>query len=149
MTPQIQTQNLNNYYQVAINNTNTHSNSNNNTNNQFNFSKNNINFLNNFNVGSNPNNNDRDKDKNKREIIEDILRDTANGSFLAKIENERPFTPPFTKLVPTSNLVSLDKEKVYTSSISKENLLIVNAKNIIAGKNNNNIINNNLNKIDK
>lgn len=143
MTPQNQTQNLNNYYQGGINNTNTHSNlsNNNNTNNQFNFSKNNINFLNNFNVAGNNNNNEINKDKNKREIIEDILRDTSNGSFLAKIENERPFTPPFTKLVPTNNLVSLDKDKVNTSSISKENLLIVNAKNIVAGNNNNNNVN--------
>jgi len=143
----IETQNLNNYYQVpgGINNTNTHSNlSNNNTNNQFNFSKNNINFLNNFNVGGNTNNIDNNnKDKNKREIIEDILRDTSNGSFLANIENERPFTPPFTKLVPTNNLVSLDKDKVNTSSISKENLFIVNAKNIMSAKNKNNNINNN------
>jgi hypothetical protein len=143
MTPQNQTQNLNNYYQGGINNTNTHSNisNNNNTNNQFNFSKNNINFLNNFNIGGNTINPDNNKNninnynKDKREIIEDILRGTENGSFLARIENERPFTPPFTKLVPTNNLISLDKDKVNTSSISKENLLVVNPKNIIAIKN--------------
>jgi hypothetical protein len=146
MTPQNQTQNFNNNYYQGINNTNTHSNlSNTDTNNQFNFSKNNVNYLNNFNFGINNYNNNNNinkekNDKNKREIIEDILRNTQNGSFLAKTENERPYSPPFTKLIPTNNL-SLDKEKINTSSISKENLVVVNPKNIIALKKSININN--------
>lgn len=140
MTPQNQTQNnLNHFYQNNLN-TNTNSNkSNYNTNNQFNFSKNNnmnlnSNFQNNLNNPNNTNlnsNNDLYKDKNKREIIEEILRDTSSGSFFARIEKERPFTPPFTKLVPMSSL-----EKINTSNIENKEF------------NNNNFLNLNVNAIN-
>lgn len=125
-TPKNMTQiNLNNLNH-NIDNTNTNSNNSNfNTNNQFNFSKN-LNNLN-FNLNNNLNNvlnitskNGINKDRDKREIIEEILRDTSSGSFFAKLENDRPFTPPFTKLVPMNSLVSLEK---INTSMDKEVLV--------------------------
>jgi hypothetical protein len=133
MTPQNLTlNNINHFQQNNINNTNTNSNKSNYlTNNQFNFSKNNnmnlnTNFNNNLNNPNNTNliNEGNNKDRNKREIIEEIFRDTTSGSFYAKIDFERPFTPPFTKLVPMSNL-----EKINSSSIGnqiKDNYLNTN-----------------------
>jgi len=133
MTPQNLTQNnINHFYQNNINNTNTNSNKSNYfTNNQFNFSKNNnsnlnTNFLNNLNNPNNTNlnNEGNNKERNKREIIEEILRDTTSGSFFGKIDIERPFTPPFTKLVPMSNL-----EKINSSIVDnnyKDNYINVN-----------------------
>lgn len=143
MTPQNQTQNnLNHFYQNNLNTISNSNKSNYNTNNQFNFSKNtNMNLISNFQsnlnnanqTNLNPNN-DANKDRNKREIIEEILRDTSSGSFFARIDRERPFTPPFTKLVPMSSL-----EKINSSVI--ENKEFNNANSL----NNHNFINMNVN----
>jgi len=152
MTPQNQTQNnINHFYQNNINNTNTNSNkSNYYTNNQFNFSKNtnmnlNSNFHNNLNNLNNTNlNNEVNKDKNKREIIEEILRDTSSGSFFAKIDRERPFTPPFTKLVPMNSFEKMNSS-VFENKDNNMNLnssKMINAE-IFSSKIENNLNNNN------
>lgn len=143
MTPQNQTQNnLNHFYQNNINTYTNSNKSNNNTNNQFNFSKNNnMNVISNFqNNLNNPNNtdlnhNEANKDKNKREIIEEILRDTNSGSFFAIIDRERPFTPPFTKLVPMNSL-----EKINSNAIEQKDINYNNTNS-----SNNNYININVN----
>ncbi len=46
-------------------------------------------------------------DNSKRKMIEEILRDSHNN--LSIMEKGRPYTPPFTKLVPMSSLRSMDK----------------------------------------
>ena len=142
MTPQNQTQNnLNHFYQNNFN-TNTNSNkSNYNTNNQFNFSKNNnmnliSNFQNNLNNPNNTNliNNEANKDKNKREILEEILRDTSSGSFFAIIDRERPFTPPFTKLVPMNSLEKINSSAMENKDINNYININFNSSNVFNGK---------------
>jgi len=145
MTPQNQTQNnLNHFYQNNLNTVSNSNKSNNNTNNQFNYIKNNnVNFISNFQTNfNNPNNthlnsiHDLYKDKNKREIIEEILRDTSSGSFFARIDRERPFTPPFTKLVAISSLDKINTIGVENKDFNN-NLINVNVNSC-------NILNNEL-----
>jgi hypothetical protein len=76
------------------------------TDNYFNQSK-----KNNFNYkeeeSTNRQNGAEPEDKNKRKIIEEILR-ISNSNFL--FEKDRPFTPPFSKLIPMSSLRSVSIE---------------------------------------
>jgi hypothetical protein len=54
----------------------------------------------------------------KRQIIAEILKESHNTFKL--IDKERPFTPPFTKLVPMNSLKSLDKANSLLDKIQEE-----------------------------
>jgi hypothetical protein len=56
----------------------------------------------------------------KRQIISEILKESQHT--LTMIDRERPFTPPFTKLVPIFSMQSVDKENVILERAKEETL---------------------------
>src|SRR5690242_16322812 len=60
-----------------------------------------------FNKLSTPDNFERlENEKSKKKILEEILKNAENPLLDIK---DRPFTPPFTKLIPMGSLKSLEK----------------------------------------
>jgi hypothetical protein len=56
----------------------------------------------------------------KRQIIAEILKESQNT--LTMVDRERPFTPPFTKLVPMSYLRSIENANVILERTKEEAL---------------------------
>ena len=54
----------------------------------------------------------------KKKMIEEILKDSHNSMIL--FDKERPYTPPFKKLVPLSSLNSLDRAAVIIEKAKEE-----------------------------
>ncbi len=78
---------------------------------------------NHFNPNANPKathntHNENEEDSSKKRMIEEILKDTNNT--LSMVDKDRPFTPPFTKLVPMTSLRSLDKAAVIIEKAKEE-----------------------------
>jgi hypothetical protein len=66
----------------------------------------------------------------KKKMIEEILKDSQNS--LVFVDKERPYTPPFTKLVPMNSLKSLDRAAVI---IEKANEEILNSQIFVESEN--------------
>jgi hypothetical protein len=66
----------------------------------------------------------------KKKMIEEILKDSQNS--LLFVDKERPYTPPFTKLVPMNSLKSLDRAAVI---IEKANEEILNSQIFVESEN--------------
>jgi hypothetical protein len=65
----------------------------------------------------------------KKKMIEEILKDSNNS--LVMIDKERPYTPPFTKLVPMNSLKSLDRAAVIIEKAKEE---ILNSEVFVEGE---------------